>query len=187
MMVPRSLAPPGSSHHGPRAGRVMLNEQQKHRFVRDGFLHVPAVVPRALLARARRAINQSIGSGFQRDELTRLNAQSFCTELCNDARLLRLATTPAVWSHVQALLGNGRSAKPQECQIALRFPLPEGTWRRLPAGRRGRRGPVGPAETYGHLRKRRRHRSGALPGRSHRVAEPVWRYSIHVFLPIGGA
>ena len=110
-----------------------LTDPQKRRFVRDGFLHVPGVIPPRVLARARRAINHSIGSGFPSDDLTRLNDQSFCPELRGDPRLLRLATTPAVWSRVRALLGDRTTAKPRECQIALRFPLPEATPRRVGA------------------------------------------------------
>ena len=102
-----------------------LTEAQKRSFVRDGFVHVPDAVPPRLLKRARRAINHSIGSGMDRDDLTRFSNQSFCTELIDDPRLLRLATTPTVWSCVRALLGERRTVRPQRCQIALRFPLPE--------------------------------------------------------------
>ena len=108
-----------------------LTDQQRADFVNDGFLHLGGVVPERLVGRARRAINHSIGSGIDRNDLTRLNAQSYCTELRSDPRLLRLATTPEVWSYVRALLGDRRVLKPQACQIALRFPRPEGTPRRL--------------------------------------------------------
>ncbi len=108
-----------------------LTEAQKRRFVRDGFLHVPDVVPPRLVARARRAINHSLGAGIDASQLTRFSNQSFCTELQNDARLVRLATTPAVWAHVRDLLGDRRTVRPKGCQIALRFPLPEGTPRRV--------------------------------------------------------
>ncbi|MYD98789.1 MAG: phytanoyl-CoA dioxygenase family protein [Gammaproteobacteria bacterium] len=111
-----------------------LTEEQKRNFVRDGFLHVADVVPSRLVARARRAINNSLGTGIDPDQLTRFNNQTFCPELRDDPRLVRLATTPAVWSHVRALLGDGRVIRPQTCQIALRFPLPEGTSRRLDGG-----------------------------------------------------
>ena len=104
-----------------------LTAEQKGRFVRDGFLHVPGVVPPRVLTRARRAINHSLGSGIDRNELVRFNNQTFCAELRADPRLLRLATTPAVWSLVRALLGDRRTARPRQCQIALRFPRPEGT------------------------------------------------------------
>jgi len=111
-----------------------LTEEQKRSFVRDGFVHVAGAVPPALLERARRAINHSIGSGMDRDDLTRFSNQSFCTELVSDPRLLRLATTPTVWSCVRALLGDRRTVRPQRCQIALRFPLPEGTPRKVAGG-----------------------------------------------------
>ena len=107
-----------------------LTEEQKHRFVREGFLHVPQAVPPRLVVDARRAINHSIGLGIDAAELTRFSAQSFCTELRNDRRLLRLAATPGVWSQVRSLLGDHRVVRPQSCQIALRFPLPQGTPRR---------------------------------------------------------
>lgn len=108
-----------------------LTAEQKGRFVRDGFLHVPAVVPPRVLTRARRAINHSLGSGIDRDELVRFNNQTFCAELRADPRLLRLATTPTVWGLVRALLGDRRTARPRQCQIALRFPRPEGTPRKV--------------------------------------------------------
>ena len=111
-----------------------LTEEQKRKFVRDGFLHVPQVVPPRLVARARRAINHSIGAGIDAEELIRFNNQSFCTELRDDSHLVRLATNPVVWSHVRALLGDRRAVRPASCQIALRFPLPEGTPRRLTGG-----------------------------------------------------
>ena len=102
-----------------------LTEEQKRGFVRDGFLHLANALPPRLVKRARRAINHSIGSGMDRDDLTRFSNQSFCTELVSDPRLLRLATTPMVWSYVRGLLGDRRTVRPRGCQIALRFPLPE--------------------------------------------------------------
>ena len=109
-----------------------LGESRKREFIDRGYLRVAAVVPPGVVARARRAINHSLGAGIDRDDLTRLNAQSFCAELRDDPRLLRLATHPLVWAQVRSLVGANRVAKPQGCQIALRFPLPEGTPRRLP-------------------------------------------------------
>ena len=108
-----------------------LTEEHKRQFVRDGFLHVPGVVPSRVLVRARRAINHSLGAGIDRDDLVRLNNQTFCAELRADPRLLRLATTPDVWDLVRALLGDGRALRPRQCQIALRFPRPDGTPRRI--------------------------------------------------------
>ena len=53
-----------------------LTEEQKGRFVRDGFLHVAGVVPRRVLTRARRAINHSLGAGIDRNDLVRFNNQT---------------------------------------------------------------------------------------------------------------
>ena len=112
----------------------MLTEDQKRDFARNGFLRVADVVPPRLVARATRAINTYLGTGIDREQIVRFNNQTFCPELREDPRLLRLATTPEVWSHVRALLGDGRVIRPKTCQIALRFPLPEGTRRRVTGG-----------------------------------------------------
>ena len=111
-----------------------LTEDQKRDFVQNGFLHVADVVPPRLVARARRAINNSLGDGIDPEQIVRFNNQTFCPELGDDPRLLRLATTPEVWSHVRALLGAGRVIRPKSCQIALRFPRPEGTPRQIVGG-----------------------------------------------------
>ena len=110
---------------------MALSVEQKRQFVRDGFLHVPQAVPARTLAAARRAINHSLGAGMDRADVVRFNNQTFAPELAADSRLLRLATAPPVWSHVRALLGDRRVGRPRQCQIALRFPRPEGTPRKL--------------------------------------------------------
>ena len=104
-----------------------LPDAEKRRFVTQGFLHVASAVSPRLVRRARRASNQSLGSGIDRRDVGRLNAQSFCEELVGDPRLLRLATNPGAWSCVRSLVGSRRVERPTECQIALRFPRPEGT------------------------------------------------------------
>ena len=110
-----------------------LTDAEKRLFVERGFLHVASAAPTTLVRRARRAINHSLGAGIDRRDVMRMNARSFCEELVEDPRLLRLATTPKVWSHVRALLGDRRVERPRECQIALRFPRHEGTLRALDA------------------------------------------------------
>ena len=78
-----------------------------------GFLHLPGVVPARPVLRARRAINHSLGVGFERSDVVRMNARSFCEELVADPRLLRLATNRPVWSCVHSLLGDGRVELPE--------------------------------------------------------------------------
>ena len=125
-----------------------LTEEQKRRFVWDGFLHVPGVVPPRVVTRARRAINHALGAGIDPDERVRLDNQTFSPELTGDPRLLRLAIAPAVWSHVRALLGDRRAVRPRDCQIASvrglenhRVESMLDIWRDWPA----LRGLVGPA------------------------------------------
>ncbi|MDE0391143.1 MAG: phytanoyl-CoA dioxygenase family protein [Rhodospirillales bacterium] len=110
-----------------------FSDTQKRRFVEQGFVHVASAVPAKLVRRARRAINHSLGAGIDQRDVARMNSRSFCEELVEDPRLLRLATNPGAWSHVRSLVGVRRVERPRECQIALRFPRPEGTPRTLDA------------------------------------------------------
>ncbi|MDE2991037.1 MAG: phytanoyl-CoA dioxygenase family protein [Chloroflexota bacterium] len=99
--------------------------------MKQGFLLVASAVSARLVRCARRAINHSLGAGIDKRDVARLNAQSFCEELVEDPRLLRLATSPGVWSYVRSLVGERRVERPRECQIALRFPRSEGASRKL--------------------------------------------------------
>jgi len=106
----------------------MLSDAQKEEFIEKGFLHVPSVVPTLLTQRARRVINGAIGEGFDADSLRLYQARSFFPELRDDPRLLRLATNTPTWGLVTSLLGKRRVIRPKGgAQIALRFPVPEGT------------------------------------------------------------
>ena len=119
---------------GPHSGSAdPLTDAEKRFFVQQGFLHVASAVPTSLVRRARRAINHSLGAGIDKRGVARMNARSFCEELVEDPRLLRLATTPRAWSYVRSLVGDRRVERPKECQIALRFPRLEGTPRTLDA------------------------------------------------------
>lgn len=116
----------------PRPGPAdPLSNAEKRRFVKQGFLHIASAVSPTLVRRARRAINYSLGAGIDMRAVARMNARSFCEELIEVPRLLRLATNPSVWSYVRSLVGDRRVERPTECQIALRFPRPEGTPRKL--------------------------------------------------------
>ena len=72
----------GRKKSGEAAGEWLPDRESTIRGVRaapDG--------PRATI----RAINCSLGAGFDRRDVTRMNARSFCEELIEDPRLLRLA------------------------------------------------------------------------------------------------
>ena len=88
------------------------------------LLGVAGVIAAHLVRRARRAINHSLGAGFDHRDVVRMNARSFCEELVEDPRLLRLATNPDAWSRVRSLLGERCIERPSDCQIALRIPRP---------------------------------------------------------------
>ena len=119
---------------GPHSGSAdPLTDAEKRFFVQQGCLHVVSAVPTSLVRRARRAINHSLGAGIDKRGVACMNAQSFCEELVEDPRLLRLATNPRAWSYVRSLVGDRRVERPRECQIALRFPRAEGTPRTLDA------------------------------------------------------
>ena len=80
---------------GPRQGWAdPLTDTEKRFFVKQGFLHIASAVPTSLVRHARRAINHSLGAGIDRCDVVRINARSFCEELVEDPRLLRLATNP---------------------------------------------------------------------------------------------
>ena len=80
---------------GPHSGSAdPLTDAEKRFFVQQGFLRVASAVPTSLVRRARRAINHSLGAGIDKRDVARMNAQSFCEELVEDPRLLRLATNP---------------------------------------------------------------------------------------------
>ncbi|RZO75509.1 MAG: hypothetical protein EVA68_06775 [OM182 bacterium] len=103
----------------------MLTENQKRKFVREGFLRVANIVPKDILRRAKRAINSSIGQGIDPTKIAVFDVSSFCPELREDRRIIGLATNPPTWRKVTALLGRGRAIKPTNAQIALRFPVKE--------------------------------------------------------------
>ena len=133
----RALVPVGGQgtdlDRGTQALGDPITDAARRSSVERGFLQPPGVAPEVLVLRARRAINHSLGTGFERSGVARMNARSFCEELVADPRLLRLATNRPVWSCVRSLLGDRRVERPRECQIALRFPRPEGTPRTLDA------------------------------------------------------
>ena len=81
--------------------------------MKQGFLHIASAVPTSLVRHARRVINHSLGAGIDRRDVVRINARSFCEELVEDPRLLRLATKPRAWSYVRSLVGDRRVERPQ--------------------------------------------------------------------------
>jgi len=106
---------------------MILELAAKRRFVDQGFLVVPGVLARERVDDVLHAINHSLGEGIPREELATYRAQSYCPEL-QDTELLRdLFDRSPAWECCEDLVGAGKLQPARRFQIALRFPLPQGT------------------------------------------------------------
>jgi hypothetical protein len=101
---------------------VMTNDQ-KARFARDGFLHLPGIIPEDVRRRATRAINASIGRGMNVADLPTLSAQGFCPELKGTPVLTDLVNATPVLPLAESAIGPGRVRPASGGQVALRFPV----------------------------------------------------------------
>lgn len=105
----------------------MLTLAQKRKFVTDGYLHIPALVPDAMVQTALQAINHSIGEvGKTGADPARYRVDSFCFELTRTAIITDIFNRTPVMSAVEDLLGQGNVLPVEHVQIAPRFPLPVG-------------------------------------------------------------
>jgi hypothetical protein len=109
--------------HGAPA---QLTEDEQERLVREGYIHLHAVVSDASVRRAVRAINACLGEGLTAADAAamRVNARSFGDErLLRSAAILDLFHSSGVWELVQDLYGAGCAyLPPYYVQVALRFP-----------------------------------------------------------------
>lgn len=111
------MADPGS----PRS----LDRAQKRAILDDGYTLLPGVVPRALVDRALRAINQSLGSeGLPPDQLPVYRARTYTPGLVRSPEVRGLLLDSPLFGLVGSVIGDGRVKVPSEGQIALRFPTP---------------------------------------------------------------
>jgi hypothetical protein len=99
-----------------------LSHWQKQAFYRDGYIHVPGVVPRVMVDAALRAINHSVGNGIPAEKLATIRSQSYCSELQKEPVITDLFNkTPAI-ALAESLIGPGKIRPVGGAQIALRFP-----------------------------------------------------------------
>ncbi len=102
---------------------MQLSYLQKQEFYKNGYLHIPGVVPKVMIDQAMRKINHSIGNGIPSDEVERLRIVSFCSELRHDRCITdMLYKSPAI-DLVESLVGSGNLKPTNYGQIAIRFPL----------------------------------------------------------------
>lgn len=101
---------------------MKLTYEQKRSMLDHGYIHVPGVIPQAMVDDAMRHINHSVGQGMNVADMPIFRAQSFCPELQGQSAIADLYNKTPVADMVQGLLGEGASRPVGRGQIALRFP-----------------------------------------------------------------
>lgn len=100
-----------------------LSEAEKAALVRDGFVKLPGIVPRPLVAQALRTINGSLGSeGMHPDQLRTFRARTYCPEVTTTEPITDLLYQTPLWSLAESAIGRGTINAVKSGQIALRFP-----------------------------------------------------------------
>ncbi|HEX8550490.1 MAG TPA: hypothetical protein VF681_02930 [Abditibacteriaceae bacterium] len=100
---------------------MQLLHAQRRAILEDGYVHLPGVVPRAMVDAALRAINASVGEGLPPEDLPILSAQSYCPEVRETPVITGLFNDTPVRSLLSSVLGVEAPAAVRG-QIALRFP-----------------------------------------------------------------
>jgi hypothetical protein len=101
---------------------VTLSEEEKLRFLQDGYITVRGVVPQQLVTAALRVINNCIGYGGSTIAPDTTGKTDLAGGITNDPDVLSLFYNSAVSTYAQLLLGTGRVAPVRAAQIALRYP-----------------------------------------------------------------
>jgi hypothetical protein len=109
-----------------QAQSQQLSPAQKHALVRDGFVHLPGVVPAELVRAARRLINSSLGhSGVDAAKIVQFQSQSWVPSLREHHVITDLFNRSSVSHILRNALGGAPDAfaAVTSAQIALRWPL----------------------------------------------------------------
>ncbi|NBD27730.1 phytanoyl-CoA dioxygenase family protein [Paenibacillus glycinis] len=101
---------------------MKLTFEQKASMLKNGYIHVPGVIPKLMVDRAVRHINHSVGEGMNPANMQTYRAQSFCPELQDQPPISELFNATPVKSLVEDLIGEGQALPVESGQIALRFP-----------------------------------------------------------------
>lgn len=86
-------------------------------------MRVPGVVPPILVDQAVRAINHSLGEGFDPERVPEYRARSYCPELQGEPVIIDLAMNSPAWDLAKSLIGEETLRPVGGGQIALRFPM----------------------------------------------------------------
>ena len=105
-----------------------LTKAQRQEFAQTGVLKLTQVVPPDLVARARRAINASLGqNGIDPALLDKFRSQSYCPELTADPVITDLYNATGIKTVAENLIGRKQIRPVGGGQIALRFPRADAT------------------------------------------------------------
>ncbi|HZU13527.1 MAG TPA: phytanoyl-CoA dioxygenase family protein [Chloroflexota bacterium] len=100
-----------------------LTAGQQEQLIEEGYVRLPGAVPADLVARARRAINASLGErGIDPEQLPIYRARSYCPELQHDSVITDLYNASKAREIAEAAIGPGKVRQIGGGQIALRFP-----------------------------------------------------------------
>src|SRR4051812_35036319 len=101
---------------------MILEPAQARALYEDGYVHVPGLVPPALIDQALRAINSSLGSeGMAKDRLSTFRASTYAPELCAEQAITDVYAASPLRALAEAAIGDGQARAPTRGQIALRF------------------------------------------------------------------
>ncbi|MBM7563073.1 phytanoyl-CoA dioxygenase family protein [Paenibacillus sacheonensis] len=101
---------------------MKLSFEQKASMLKNGYIHVPGVIPKVMVDQAMRQINHSVGEGMDPAKMPTYRSQSFCPELQDLPVIAGLFNDTPVKALVEDLIGHGEAKPVGSGQIALRFP-----------------------------------------------------------------
>ena len=105
---------------------MTLSPTQIAHFKRDGYLHLPQIIPTPMWETALQTINHRIGQGVPEDQLQTWRAQSWFPEIARSPLICDLFNATGLRPTLQSLMGESNVHPIEGGQLALRFPQPPG-------------------------------------------------------------
>lgn len=101
---------------------MKLSLSQKRRFLRDGFVVVPGVVPRERVDAALREINHRLGAGAHPGKDAYADTLDYLSEYVDSPAIMALMKASPLRELAASLLGPNRVEPCSQAQVVLRFP-----------------------------------------------------------------
>ncbi|MEK3890499.1 phytanoyl-CoA dioxygenase family protein [Bacillus sp. FSL K6-3431] len=103
--------------------KIRLSYIQRKELFEKGYVHIPGVIPQAMLNEVRKAINHSLGEeGMDKEELATFRSQSYCPELQYTPVISDLYHRTPIHDLVDSVIDTTKIFPINGAQIALRFP-----------------------------------------------------------------